>query len=146
MIAAGAATRINVAVSHIRQVESRCWKVYYIPMSQPKNHPLSVRCRPALKAQIGAAAAVLGTKPNALVVRWIEEGLARDAQEEVANLAPKVEPKAVLALAEAKAAHLAKPPPKRRHPRWSSSLQVGPTRPPAGSRLKGASKVQAPKR
>ncbi len=123
-------------------------------MSQPKNHPLSVRCRPALKAQIALTAEKLGAKPNALVVRWIEEGLARDAaapapaaQEKVDNLAPhKVEPKKVLEIAEAKAAHLAKPPPKRRHPRWASALQVGPTRPPAGSRLKGANKAQAPKR
>lgn len=113
-------------------------------MSQPKNHPLSVRATPALKALVKATAAALGTKPNALVVRYIEEGLARDAAQ--APAAPKPEPKEVLAVAEAKAAHLGAPPRKKRHPRWSMTMQVSPSKPPLGSRLKGVGKSQPPKR
>lgn len=101
-------------------------------MAQPKNPPLSVRVKRELRAQIDAMALKTGLSVNALVVGWVEAGIAADAAP------PKPEPKKVLALAEAKAAHLAKPPSKRRHPRWNLDMvQVGPQHPKAGSRLKG---------
>lgn len=111
-------------------------------MAQPKNPPLSVRVKRDLRAKIDAVALKSGMHVNALVVGWIEAGLAADAPK----APPKAEPKKVLKEAEAAAAHLAKPPERQRHSRWNLSMvQTGPTVPPPGSRLKGATKPQRPK-
>jgi len=100
-------------------------------MAQPKTPPLSLRVKPELRARIEALAQSSGIRANALVVGWIEAGLAADTPEPKKPC--KAAPKAVLAQAEAKAAHLAAP----KRARWNlKGVQVGPTAPPMGSRLK----------
>lgn len=93
-------------------------------------HPIAVRLSPPLSVgEIDAIAERRGEKRNAILARWIAEGIQRDQDHSATN------PKAILAQAEAKAAHLATPKPRKRS--WNlKGVQLGPSHAPLGSRLK----------
>lgn len=98
---------------------------------------MSVRLPPDLRAIIAALAPEFGGKPHAAVIHLIRRGA-----EGITLPAPPAEPKEVLALAEAKAAHLGTK--KRSRRSWSlKGVHLGPVDPPLGSRLKGATPGKA---
>lgn len=96
-----------------------------------KVKPKSVRLGEKREAALAARAAAEGEgiTPHSLIIRGVDMVLASQPP------AVSLEPKAILAQAEAKAAHLALP--KRRT--WSlKGVHLGPIEPPMGSLLKGA--------
>lgn len=99
----------------------------------PSKHPATaVRLRPDRRAQVDAFAKDQGITLHAALLELIDRGLrTADAPQSVA---PRLDhPKAVLARAEAKAAHLATTKRKRT---WSlKGVQLGPTTQEPGSRL-----------
>lgn len=123
----------------------------------PSKHPsTSVRIPPTLLAEIDAHAQGAGLTRHAAILLLLKRGLGQSSAE-IGQLTPDPWPvlkalhgtpsnepaksnqppaKEVLAKAEAKAAHLAKPKPRRSA--WDlSKVQVGPSPNVPGARLKG---------
>lgn len=102
-------------------------------MAQPKPSPFSIRCTPELQSRIGAYAAAHNITRNKAAVNLLETALRS------VDVIPQrsATPKAILALAEASAAHLGTPKPRKRA--WSlKGVPVGPPPSIPGSRLKTA--------
>lgn len=99
-----------------------------------KNKPRSVRLGDQREIALYARATIEGDgiTPHSLIIRGVDMVLASPLP------GVSVAPKAILAQAEAKAAHLALPKRKRV---WNlKAVQLGPTEPRMGSLLKGAKK------
>lgn len=102
-----------------------------MPSKQP---PTSVRLGKDRGALVEAYATDHGLKVGAAILALVDLGLQRVTLP--VDTKPRAEPKAILAQAEAKAAHLALP--KRTKSRWSlKGVPLGPVDQPMGSRLKG---------
>jgi hypothetical protein len=107
-----------------------------------KTPPISLRLGANRLELLDAHAATQGLTRHAAILGLIDRGLS--VTEVTGPPPPKVTvgkeapvssaPRQVLAQAEAKAAHLAHPRPRRR---WTLDVPFGPPDCPAGSRLKG---------
>lgn len=96
--------------------------------------PTSVRLGKDRGALVQAYATDHGLKLGAAILALVDLGLQRVTLP--ASTTPTIGPRTILAQAERKAAHLAKPRPKSK---WSlKGVHLGPVDTPPGSRLKGS--------
>lgn len=104
--------------------------------------PTSVKIHPAKLVAINARAKAEGITRHALIMRALEQYMVRGTEPPRDPPPPQAPSRAalaakVLAVAEAKAAHLATP--KRLKSKWSlKGVHLGPVEAPPGSRLKGS--------
>lgn len=95
-----------------------------------KHKPVGVRFPPELLARVDQWAKANSTSRHGAALKLVEIALNRGATPQVSAKIGQLPPKAVLARAETKAAHLATPKPKKLKPRWSlaaAGVQVGPS-------------------